>query len=406
MKTKYSIKPILMILIIMGLGITAWSNINSIYNYIYKSTLDFDLYKNEAYEGGTRESELKSFIEAGIKVANAQSKLQEKFPDQKKHRVFHAKQHACLTGKLNLILYRPLDVNQETYVGLFSGNEEKSFDFIARYSNGLGFIQHDKLPDVRGLAIKVLNVKSEQTGEVKNIDLLTTNSPTPAAKNLNDFIDFMEAVVDHGPNVGLPLFLSKHPSSAKSLISATGILPYKIKSLATTQFWSGHPYLLGPNKAMKFTFIPVQKNEPRLFDITDMGKNYLRKELAERLSKNQVKYILALQLEIDAIKTPIENNLVEWKVEDSPVIPVAELVFEKQNIISESGEVSNKIDEVCENLAFTPGNYIPEHRPLSNMGRGRLFAYEVSQLGRQVQLNNQTIETVNSLRKLSKAEVK
>ena len=36
----------------------------------------------------------------------------------------------------------------------------------------------------------------------------------------------------------------------------------------------------------------------------------------------------------------------------------------------------------CSGLRFTPGHHIPEHRPLGNLGRGRIFTYEASQTGR------------------------
>src|SRR4051812_11843676 len=67
---------------------------------VYKSTLDFPLYQNEKYKGGTKAAELADFLLAGTKLQWAQKKLSASFEDGKPRRVFHAKQHACLTGKL------------------------------------------------------------------------------------------------------------------------------------------------------------------------------------------------------------------------------------------------------------------------------------------------------------------
>jgi catalase len=81
--------------------------------------------------------------------------------------------------------------------------------------------------------------------------------------------------------------------------------------------------------------------------------------------------VFSVQLEKDPQTTPIEDALVEWKESDSPSIPVAELVLDR--------EIE---PHVCEVARFTPGHCIAEHRPLGNMGRGRLFSYDASQRGR------------------------
>jgi hypothetical protein len=78
-----------------------------------------------------------------------------------------------------------------------------------------------------------------------------------------------------------------------------------------------------------------------------------------------------VQLEKNPETTPIENTLVEWKESDSLSIPVAELVLDR--------EVDG---DACTNLRFTPRHYHPDHRPLGNMGRGRIFTYDASQHGR------------------------
>ncbi len=316
---------------------------------------------------------------AAKKISEAQEKLARKNNVyQKKSRVFHAKQHACLSGKLKLFTHRTYDVKQETFVGLFDVKNKSSYDLLIRFSNGLGIIQHDKEPDVRGIAMKIFDVKSEQTGKITNVDLLMTNSPTPVAKNLNDFVSFMEYIVNFGPTQGSIRYAVSNPDAAPALFGGAGILPYGIRSLTTIQYWSGHPYLLGPNKAMKLTLIPQQKRESKGWELLLDGENYLRQDLDVRLKNESVKFTLALQLEVDPVNTPIENNLKEWTPESSPFIPVGEVIIEKRYITG----TTTAIESICDNMIFTPANYIPEHRPLSNMGRGRLVAYRASQMGR------------------------
>ncbi len=104
--------------------------------------------------------------------------------------------------------------------------------------------------------------------------------------------------------------------------------------------------------------------------------NYLGFELRDRLRRTPIKFVLSVQLAKDAQRTPIENGLMEWKEADSPSVPVAELTLDR---VIDSADIRN--------LRFTPGHFIPEHRPLGNLGRGRIFTYESSQMGRHADID-------------------
>lgn len=374
------------------------SNINQEKPVTYESHLNFPLYKNERYYNGTKEAELASFLEGGQRVLKAQQKIAESVKDKTgnndKKRVFHTKQQGCYYGKLNLLQERPSDTAGETFTGMFDPRTKESYDVLVRFSNGVGIQQDDKLPDVRGMAIKVIDVMNSKTGKPQSVDFLMTNSPTPFGKDFLEFVEFMDYVADHGPTWGAILF-TPHFRASRSLIKASGlpvIANYKIKSLATQRYWSGHPYLLGNDKAMKFNVRPTETKELTTKEIKKMGPNapnYLSIDLNERLKNRSIKFKFAIQLEKDSKSTPIEDNLIEWKEKTSPSIEVADLIIEQQ-YDPHTGELFS----ACETMRFTPGHYIPEHRPLSNMGRGRLFAYEASQIGRQESDNRKKISYV------------
>jgi hypothetical protein len=71
--------------------------------------------------------------------------------------------------------------------------------------------------------------------------------------------------------------------------------------------------------------------------------------------------------------TPVENTLVQWKTSDSPLIPMAKIILDRQHF-----DYADR-DTECTTLRFTPGHYHPFHRPTGNMGRGRVFTYNESQ---------------------------
>lgn len=367
-----------------------------------------ELYVHEHYKGD-KEKELAEFKVHARRVLEAQKALAAKHKSGNPQRVFHTKAHACLAGKLNLLEDRP----KITQHGIFGPRGKSAYNVLARFSSGVGFAQHDLIPDVRGIALKIFGVTDGSAAaegqESRTVDFVMTNSTNAFGKDQEEFVQFMDAMVNPG-RAGFHLigFLIRHNDVAKLLLKATFKI---IPSLATEQYWSGHPYLLGPHQAMKFNVRPtavsqveideaLRQEASRLPSIASdnlvgqinrwldmrnqlenskVNPNYLSIELRNRLQRGPIKFVFSVQLEKDPQSTPIENGLVEWKESDSPSIPVAELVLDRE------------IDsEICRNLRFTPGNCIPDHRPLGNLGRGRVFTYEASQIGRNAAVEEPT----------------
>ncbi len=342
----------------------------SVAGVIYRQTLDFPLYQHEQYKGGTKAAELEAFVADAAKVAWAQKTLASRATDHQNRRVFHAKSHGCLTGKLNLLNDRMGDARRETYEGLFSASGPQSYNVLVRYSNGVGNVQADSKADVRGMAIKVFGARSAESRASQTVDLLMTNSTNPFGRDQSEFIEFMVANVDPGLlDRNLLAYLATHLRAARYVVRATS---RTVHSLTTERYWSGHPYLLGPNLAMKFNVSPLSEGDTL---VPRSHPDYLKEDLRARAAAGEIRYTLSVQLEKDETTTPIEDQLVEWQESDSPSIPVAELVLDRQ-------AMSDQQDAICDELSFTPGHYLPENRPLGNMGRGRLFTYEASALGR------------------------
>jgi hypothetical protein len=357
-----------------------------------------ELYVNERHKFDDKEKEIAEFKDHVRRVLVAQKALAAKHAPGNRQRVFHTKAHACLAGKLNLLEDRP----KITRHGIFGPRGKSAYNVLARFSSGVGFAQHDLIPDVRGIALKIFGVTdgsaTAQVKEPRTVDFVMTNSTNPFGKDQEEFVQFMDATVNFDP-IRLGKFLAGHIDVARLLLKATFKI---IPSLATEQYWSGHPYLLGPHQAMKFNVRPVEVSPLEIdealrqetaslqaiasdnligqinrwvamqtIDTSKVNPNYLSIELRNRLQRGPIKFVFSVQLEKDPQSTPIENGLVEWKESDSPSIPVAELVLDR--------EIE---PEICRDLRFTPGNCIPEHRPLGNLGRGRVFTYEASQIGR------------------------
>jgi hypothetical protein len=365
------------------------------------------LHVHERHKFGDREKEIAEFKDHARRVIEAQKVLAAKHVPGNPQRVFHTKAHACLAGKLNLLEDRP----ENTRHGIFGPGGKNAYNVLARFSNGVGFDQHDLIPDVRGIALKIFGVRDSSAAaegqQSRTVDFVMTNSTNPFGKDQEEFVQFMDATVKFDL-IRLGTFLADHSDVAQLLLKAT----FKIvPSLATEQYWSGHPYLLGRDQAMKFNVRPVEDSQVEIDDAlrqetsrlkttasnnligqinrwldmrnqlknSKVNPNYLSIELRNRLQRGPIKFVFSVQLEKDPRSTPIEDGLVEWKESDSPSIPVAELVLDR--------EIE---PEICRNLRFTPGNCIPDHRPLGNLGRGRVFTYEASQSGRNAAADEPT----------------
>lgn len=366
------------------------------------------LHPTEKYKFGSEILEKAEFLIHAQKVLAAQAKIQKDTRAAEPARVFHRKSHGCYTGKLILNANRGANLRR----GIFSDKAKAEYNVLVRYSNGVSIDQHDLKPDVRGIAMKIFGVEDTENKDLHTLDLLMTNAPTPFGRDQEEFVEFMEAQVDPGfLHKNMALFGVKHPKVAGILAKRTLRV---IKSLSKERFWSGHPYLLGKGQAVKFNISPVMEHNgkwgaahdsfaDRLLDaelgvveggisklaefsewikrqlepVTDrVHKDYLRQELARRAKMAPVHYLLSTQLEKNPGTTPIEDGLREWTEGVSPSLPLADLILDQQ-------DPSNPVqDQLCEKLAFTPGHHHSEHRPLSSIGRGRVFAYEASQRGR------------------------
>ena len=357
-----------------------------------------ELHPDEHYKFDSKEKELAEFMDHAKRVLEAQTVLAARHPGGNADRVFHMKGHACLAGVLRLFENRP----EKTRHGMFGVKAKSAYNVLARFSSGVGFTQHDLKPDVRGLALKIFGV-NDGHDNARIVDFLLTNSTNPFANDQEEFVSFMEATVNPGPlGAHLIKFMVEHSAVARLLIKATlKVVP----SLASEQYWSGHAYLLGAHQAMKFNVRPVEDSRTetdgerpeettqltaeaemgggklqdqikRWFELhtasnSKVNPDYLSVELRNRLQRGPIKFIFSVQLAKGVQLTPIEDGLVEWKESDSPSIPVAELILDRE------------VDaNACRNLRFTPGHFVSDHRPLGNLGRGRIFAYEASQDGR------------------------
>lgn len=297
--------------------------------------------------------------------------LKRVYKPGKTKRQFHAKMHGLVEATFTV----NEDLPQQLQYGIFQPG--KSYKAWIRFSNGNTKIVNDSKADLRGMAIKLLDVPGEMLIQDERMpqsqDFLLVSYPTLMAPNIAAFKKSIKAVC--GGLSGMAWF-ALNPGNWPVLIRTLQSMK-KTDSLLNLQFWSVSPSRLGTHtQAVKYSAIPVTPPITPRPDKSD--KNFLRAGLQQVLHTQDFRFHFMVQLQEDAVRMPIEDPCVAW---DSPFQKVAVITIPKQDFANESR------DSFGENLTFSPWHSLAAHQPLGGIARARKLAYHAISLFRLKQNN-------------------
>lgn len=279
-------------------------------------------------------------------------------------RALHRKQLLAATGTLEVFDGLPGTARH----GLFE--RPGSHRVLVRLSNGAPDIQSDSRPDIRGFALKVLDVSGESAlgGTTDHQDFLMINQDRMLVPDSREFVDFLEAST-RGPIRGIAHMFTSYGlfggiQRLRKLFAAVG-KPFK--GFAAEHFNTVAPICCGPY-AVRVRLAPAGNPPPaaRAKDIVA--------DMRERLADGALTWTMALQFFVDEAVTPIENASVAWPDAATPTVPVARLTLPRQGVDAVAAE--------AEAARFDPWGGLAAHRPLGEIMRARRVAYLVSQKGR------------------------
>jgi len=279
-------------------------------------------------------------------------------------RALHRKQLLAATGTLEVFA----DLPDHARHGLFATPGRHRA--LVRLSNGGPDIQGDRVPDIRGFAVKILDVSGEAAlgGTTDHQDFLMINQDRAPGANSREFIDFMEAATA-GPLPGILHLFTAHGlgGGLSRLRDLFGMLNKKFNGFAAERFNTVAPICCGPY-AVRVRLAPAGNPPPsrRAKDIVA--------DMRERLAVGSLAYDLELQFFVDEATTPIEDASVAWPKEETPIVTVARLILPQQGVDAAAAEAeAARFDHWCGLVA---------HRPLGELMRARKVAYFESQKGR------------------------
>ncbi|TAJ73200.1 MAG: hypothetical protein EPO51_06070 [Phenylobacterium sp.] len=286
----------------------------------------------------------------------------------------NTKTHGLVRGEVTVLDGLPEHVRH----GVFA--TPRTFKAWVRYAGPGPDVPKD-IDDVGfgSMSIKLMGVEGPKLmdEEEHTQDLICVCTPTFVTPN-----SIENAKLQHWSLLHQPLWYFLNPRDPHILDMLMQALWNKTMSNPLGEaYYSNVPYLLGEGRAMKYAFFPRSK-VPRKIPGLPFGRvpdNYLRDNMRKTLDERDVTFDIAVQVQTDAHRMPIEHAGVYWPERLSPYVTVATLKIPRQVFDTPAQEAFNR------NLKYNPWHALPEHRPLGSQGRTRRrLYYELSQFRQQM----------------------
>lgn len=256
------------------------------------------------------------------------------------------------------------DLPPEFRVGVFA--EARSYQAWLRFSSDTPSDPGDQAKNTLGFAIKLL--AADPSGDQPSQDFLLQNHPAFFTDNSAELAALFNGSLGKTDPKRLSEIQANLDAMDRDVETYLAGRPWTMKkpvpSVLSTKYWSAVPYRFGRRFAKYYL-------EPRLRleGVSSSGDpDYLKKDLAARLSSSAHCFDLYVQLADDTPETPVEKASQVWDEAKTPGVLVGTLMIP-------AGQDPNPAPEVTESLAFRPGNALPEHFPAGelNLARARIY---------------------------------
>jgi hypothetical protein len=283
-------------------------------------------------------------------------------------RTLHRKQLCAAAGTLEVLDGLPAFASH----GLFA--QPHDYEVWVRLSNGGLDRAPDRVPDIRGFALRVFGVQGDSAlgGPAESQDFTLINQEAFAFAKSDEFVALVVAA-SRGNGELFKHILRRYgvlgaPRRIGRLIRTAG-RPFS--GFATETLYSALPMANGPY-AVRVRLVPAETNGKPL----PGARQDWTADFAQRLREQPLHWDLQLQYFAREDVTPIEDASVDWP---TPYTTVARLMLPRQDLASDEGR---SLADKVEATAIDPWHALAEHRPLGDVQRARKVVYYASQKGR------------------------
>jgi hypothetical protein len=250
----------------------------------------------------------------------------------------------------------------ELKIGLFA--TEKTHPAWIRFSNQLAPATGDNVADIRGMAIKLLEVDGKKVLEgqehYRTHDFITISTDAFVTKDIIQFAELISALI--AGKLRFMFYLLLNPKNLWNLLRANR----RFGSLLEARFFSVSPYCFG-NKVVKYSIKPQSASQTPI--APKSTHNYLTNVMEKQLNEKDYYFDFLIQFQVDVNKTPIDDLSVRWKEKYAPFVKLATIRIPKQQFNTEEQKAFG------DQLSFNPWRCLPEHMPLGSVNRARRIVY-------------------------------
>jgi hypothetical protein len=294
-------------------------------------------------------------------------KLTKDYAPAATRRDAHPKHHGLLEAEFTVLPNLPPELS----IGLFAS--PRTYRAYVRTSNASGTPKSDAEKDLRGFAIKLLDVdgtKIPESDEPNTQDFILLSHPSMPLGTLKLFHD----AIYYSFKWSLAVFAAKLALTGKARVlkelAAARIRP---TSPLEIRYWSTTPYQWGHDRVVKYSLLPTSGTPTTLPARPTV--DYLGDVMERRLAIEDVSFDFAVQLR--APNMSIADSAPRWDERQSPFQTVAKLIIRRQRFRTEERTA------LAEALSFSPGHARVEHRPLGSINRARMQIYRANAAFRQ-----------------------
>lgn len=195
--------------------------------------------------------------------------------------------------------------------------------------------------------------------EGRTADFIFQNHPVFFVDDAQEMCRFIRAGVVEGD---YNLYLDTHPVTAEILDA----MAKPLGSVLASHYWTILPAAHGERYA-KLRLSPAVDLPPP--DQAPDDRDYLARDLADRLAVASARFVLSVQLQSDPDAMPLDRATVRWSEDDSPFVPIADLTIGRQTLAP---------DGDSDRLAFNIFRVPQANAPLGSLAEARRRVYRHS----------------------------
>lgn len=284
--------------------------------------------------------------------------------------------HPKCLGLLKATFVVNPNLDEKFKIGIFK--ECNTYPALIRISNSNPKIKGDNKKDVRGFAIKLLDVKGKRfiNDEKNTQDFLLVSAKTMPLGTVKLFYDAIYYNLKVNPLVYLYKTISQ--GNLNKLKEVAKLRKHHTSPLDIS-YYSTTPYAFG-DKYVKYSIVPTSNYKSRF--PKKLTSNYLTDNMQTHLKNDIATFDFMIQFRKNNM--PLDDASVEWDEKVSPYIKVAEIKIDKQDFIN------TKRYNFAEKLSYSPAHSLMQHKPIGGLNKARCIIYKNMSMFRHKR-NNQSM---------------